>query len=182
VVDIPETVRRKALAVGAAQWLTALPALVSCLERDWSISVGRAYEDATEAFVAEAVVEGVAPAVLKLLVPRDGDAASNEITVLRLTDGAGCVRLLRHDAARGALLLERLGASPYELALPKFRRHEILCSVATGGGGRLLIAHFRPAPTRAAGSPCSLHRPGRTSVVLARSGRSTMRSRVSLDG
>jgi hypothetical protein len=93
VVDIPETVRRKALAVGAAQWLTALPALVSSLERDWSISVGRAYEDATEAFVAEAVVEGVAPAVLKLLVPRDGDAASNEITVLRLTDGAGCVPL-----------------------------------------------------------------------------------------
>jgi streptomycin 6-kinase len=35
--------------------------------------------------------------------------------VLRLTDGDGCVRLLRYDAARGALLLERLGRSLVQL-------------------------------------------------------------------
>lgn len=51
--------------------------------------------------------------------------------MLRLADGVGCVRLLRHDEARGALLLERLGRSLHELALPIGRRHEILCSTAS---------------------------------------------------
>lgn len=138
MVDVPETVRRKALAVGASQWLDALPSVLADLERDWSISVGSTYEEATEAFVAEAVLDGGVPAVLKVLVPRDRDAASNEITVLRLTDGAGCARLLRHDAARGALLLERLGRPLRELALPIRRRHEILCAVAS--------RVWRPAP------------------------------------
>jgi streptomycin 6-kinase len=68
--------------------------------------------------------------VLKLHVPRVGADPLHEVTVLRLTAGEGCVRLLRYDTARGALLLERLGRSLYQLALPMVRRHEILCSVA----------------------------------------------------
>ena len=68
--------------------------------------------------------------MLKLLVPRSSDAAGNEITVLRLTDGEGCARLLRDDAVRGALLLERLGRPLYKLGVPLRRRHEILCSTA----------------------------------------------------
>jgi streptomycin 6-kinase len=76
--------------------------------------------------------------VLKLLVPRSGDAAENEIKALRRADGEGCARLLRGDAVRGALLLERLGRSLYELKLPIRRRHEILCSTAT--------RVWRPAP------------------------------------
>ena len=75
MVAVPDTVRDKALVAGAAQWLDDLPSLVADLERDWSITIGRGYDDATEAFVAEAIVDGCAPAVLKLLVPRDGDAA-----------------------------------------------------------------------------------------------------------
>ena len=98
------------------------------MEHDWHIAVGDAYTDSTEAFVAGATCEDGTPAVLKLLVPRSGDAAENEITVLRLTRGEGCVRLLRDDPARGALLLERLGRSLYELGLPIGRRHEVLCS------------------------------------------------------
>ena len=131
VVDgVPEVVRNKAVACGATQWLDELPALVASLEREWSIAVGRSYDDATEAFVAEATLADGTPAVLKLLVPRAGDAARNEITVLRLANGEGCVRLLRDDEARGALLLERLGRSLRELALPIGQRHEILCSTA----------------------------------------------------
>ena len=53
------------------------------------------------------------------------------------------MRLLRADPARGALLLERLGRSLHELALPLRRRHEILCRTAA----RI----WRPAP--AAGLP-----------------------------
>jgi streptomycin 6-kinase len=131
MATVSNLVRNKALAVGAAWWLDDLPSLVAGLERDWSITVGRSYKDGTEAFVAEAFVEGSAPAVLKLLVPCRGNAASNEITVLRLADGVGCVRSLRHDQARSALLLERLGRSLHELAFPIPRQHEILCSTAS---------------------------------------------------
>jgi streptomycin 6-kinase len=130
VMGVPTVVCNKALAVGAEQWLDELPALVASLEREWSITVGRPFDDATEAFVAEAALEGGGRAVLKLLVPRAGDAAGNEIAVLRITNGEGCVRLLRDDAARGALLLERLGRPLHELALPIAQRHEILCSTA----------------------------------------------------
>jgi streptomycin 6-kinase len=136
--DVPDVVRQKAFAVGADAWLDDLPLLVASLEQEWGLAVGDAYNDSTEAFVAEATYEDGTPAVLKLLVPRSGEAAENEITVLRLTAGEGCVRLLREDAARGALLLERLGRSLYQLALPIRRRHEILCSTAT----RI----WRPAP------------------------------------
>ena len=131
-------VRQKALAVGAGSWLDDLPLLVASLEREWGIAVGDAYRDSTEAFVAQATCANGMEAVLKLIVPRDGDAAENEIAVLRLTDGEGCVRLLRDDPVRGALLLERLGRSLYELALPIRRRHEILCSTAA--------RVWRPAP------------------------------------
>jgi streptomycin 6-kinase len=138
VKGVSAVVRHKAVAAGATHWLDELPTLVSSLEREWSLGVGRPYHDGTEAFVAEATLDDGTRAVLKLLVPRAGDAARNEITVLQLTNGEGCARLLRHDAARGALLLERLGRSLQELGLPVGRRHEILCSTAA----RI----WRPAP------------------------------------
>jgi streptomycin 6-kinase len=117
VADVPAVVRNKALTAGAAQWLEDLPDLVAQLEREWSITVGRPYDGATEAFVAQAVMDDGTPAVLKLIVPRPGEAARAEITALRLVNGQGCVRLLRADAAGGALLLERLGRSLHQLAL-----------------------------------------------------------------
>ena len=51
--------------------------------------------------MAEAETADGAPAVLKLVVPRDGDAAAHEIAALRLCAGEGCVALLRHDVGRG---------------------------------------------------------------------------------
>ena len=131
-------VRNKACAAGAEWWIEALPELIAALEQEWSINVGRPYADATEAFVAEATLDSGAPAVLKLVVPRDGDAARNEAVALRLASGVGCVELLREDVDRGALLLERLGRSLHELGLAIGRRHEILCDTAA----RL----WRPAP------------------------------------
>ena len=115
-----------------------LPSLVAELEEEWAISVGPSFGDATEAFVASAVCDDGTPVVLKLMVLRAGNAAANEITVLRLADGDGCARLLRSDASRGALLLEALGPSLNDLALPIRRRLEILCDAA-----RLV---WRPAP------------------------------------
>lgn len=138
VLDVPAVVQEKALAVGAGSWLDELPRLVRSLEAQWRISVGRAYPGATEAFVAEAMLDDGTPAVLKLLVPRAADAAAHEATVLRLAGGEGCPRLIRDDVLRGALLVERLGRVLSELDVPVRRRHEILVSGAT----RI----WRPAP------------------------------------
>jgi streptomycin 6-kinase len=128
--DIPDVVRAKALAVGARSWVDELPVLVAAIEAEWGISVDRSYRDSTEAFVAEATTADGRPAVLKLIVPRDRDAAAHEATVLRIAGGEGCPQLLREDVSRGALLLERLGRPLHELALPTERRHEILVSAA----------------------------------------------------
>ncbi len=162
--------RNKALAVGAADWIDGLPELVAGLEREWRITVGRRYDDSTEAFVAQASLEDGMPAVLKLMIPRPGDHAAHEITVLRLVNGDGCVRLLRSDPDRGALLLERLGRSLDQLGLPIGRRHEILaatarrvwrpaaeCDLPTGAEkGRWLI-DFITATWTELGHPCSAH-------------------------
>jgi streptomycin 6-kinase len=127
---VPPVVRNKAKAVGAERWLADLPALVSDLEEEWSITVGRAYPDATEAFVAEAALADGTPAVLKLIMPRGDDVARHEATVLRVAGGEGCVRLLGDDVERGALLLERLGPALSQLNFPMAERHRILCATA----------------------------------------------------
>jgi streptomycin 6-kinase len=137
-VTVPQVVRAKAVAHGAEDWLDGLPALVADLAREWSCTVGRTYPDATEAYVADVTLDDGTPAVLKLMIPRAGGHAVHEITVLRLADGDGCVRLLRHDEDRGALLLERLGPSMYELGVPYRRRLEILADLAR--------RVWRPAP------------------------------------
>ena len=138
MLEVPGVVREKALAVGAAAWLETLPELVRELEAEWQIAVGKAFPDSTEAFVAEATGVDGTRAVLKLIVPRYAGAAAHEAAVLRLAAGEGCPRLLREDVARGAVLLERLGRSLYELQLPVQDRHAILVSAA----GRI----WRPAP------------------------------------
>src|SRR4051794_41939556 len=117
MVDVPDVVREKARAVEADGWVDELPRLVASLETEWQIGVGRAYRDSTEAYVAEATLADGTPAVLKLLVPRDGDAAAHEATVLRIAAGEGCPRLLGDDVERGALLLERLGRPVPQLRL-----------------------------------------------------------------
>jgi hypothetical protein len=52
--DVPEPVRAKAIAAGATRWLADLPALVDGLVREWSLTLGPAYADATEAYVVQA--------------------------------------------------------------------------------------------------------------------------------
>ena len=168
MVEIPPVVREKALAVGARAWIDALPALIRTLESDWGITVGRPYCDSTEAFVAEATSSDGSPAVLKLIVPRDGDAAAREATALRLAAGEGCPLLLREDVARGALLLERLGRALYELQLPVRRRHEILvtaaarvwrpapdCGLPTGAAKARWLAEFITRMWEELDRPCS---------------------------
>lgn len=171
-LSVPEIVCNKARALGADWWVRELPRLVASLEREWSITVGRPYNDATEAYVAQATLADATSAVLKLAVPRDLDgtwaAARHEITVLRLTGGQGCARLLRADEDRGALLTERLGRSLRELGLPVGQRHEILCAAAariwrhapgcglpTGAQKARWLSDFITATWEDLGRPCT---------------------------
>jgi streptomycin 6-kinase len=119
-------------------WLDELPQLLATIEEWWSITVGRAYTDSTEAYVCEATRVDSTPCVLKMMIPRDRDDALNEIKVLEILSGEGCVAMLRHDATIGAMLLERLGPSLHSLGLPITRRHEILCDCVS--------QVWRPAP------------------------------------
>ncbi|WP_433044420.1 aminoglycoside phosphotransferase family protein [Dactylosporangium sp. CS-033363] len=164
---IPDVVRRKALAAGAHDWLASLPGLLAGLERDWGLTLGRVYEDGTEAFVVAADLEDGTEAVLKLLVPRRGDHARHEATVLRLADGDGCARLLREDGSRSALLLERLGVSLSALDVPLPRRLELLTDLAariwrpapdaglpTGRWKAAWLAGFIAAAWERTGRPC----------------------------
>jgi streptomycin 6-kinase len=138
VIEIPKVVRDKAVADGAEDWIARLDSLVTQLCARWNVTVGPAYEDATEAYVAPAVREDGTPCVLKVHISRDGGHARDEITTLKLVNGEGCARLVDHDAALGALLVERLGRSLRHLDLPIGRRHEILCDVVQ--------RVWRPAP------------------------------------
>jgi streptomycin 6-kinase len=165
--SVPELVRNRALAAGAGDWLAELPALVEGIEREWSIRCGRILTGGSEALVAEATLEDGSPAVLKVLMPRNDDTARTEITALQLADGDGCVRLLRADIDRGAMLLERLGPALADLDLRPARRREILCATAqrlwrpahdsglpTGAEkGRWLVA-FITSEWEALGRPC----------------------------
>lgn len=138
MIELPQVVRNKAIAVGAQDWIVGLDGVVADLAARWHIEVGRAYEDATEAFVAAARRDDGEECVLKVHIARDGGHALAEITTLALAGGVGCVRMMEHDAAHGALLVERLGPSLRQLGLPLERRHEILCDAAR--------RVWRPAP------------------------------------
>jgi streptomycin 6-kinase len=170
VISVPEILRTNAIVAGAEHWLADLPALVRHIEQQWDISVGRPLAGGTEAYVTEATTtEGLA-VVLKLPLPRNREAAGNEITALRVAGGQGCVTLLRDDPDLGALLLERLGLSLFELGMPIGRRHEILCDTAarvwrpaqdcglpTGAERARTLATFITETWEKVGRPCSEH-------------------------
>lgn len=126
VLRISDVVRAKARLAGAEDWLERLPGLVGELEQRWRLTVGEPYEGATEAWVAPASDS----TVLKLMIPRAGDHARNEITALRLGGGTGLARLIESDVDNGALLLERLGEPLSESGEPLARRLEIFTGLA----------------------------------------------------
>jgi streptomycin 6-kinase len=143
--ELPDVIRTKAVVADSAWWLDEVDDLVASLEREWSVEVGDLLSGGTEALVAEARCDDGSAAVIKLLVPRGGghelagglSPGASEIAALRLA-GGGCVQLLRADAEREALLLERLGPSLSTLDMPTRERHSVLARVAQ--------AVWRPAP------------------------------------
>ncbi len=122
--------RARARDAGASAWLENLPRLVASLAAAWGLRLGVPFRDSTEAYVVEARRDDGAEAVLKILIPRPGDAAAHEIAFLREAGGGACCRVLEHDESRGALLVERLGPAMSDLDLPLPDRLEILTGLA----------------------------------------------------
>jgi streptomycin 6-kinase len=98
--------RRKLSARGAAGacWLHSLGELIQALERDWELTVGAAIQGGSESYIATAQTHQGASVILKLGMPDDGSFV-HEIRTL-VAAGRGYVRVLRHDQARGAMLME----------------------------------------------------------------------------
>lgn len=106
--------------------------LTAALESDWGITVGGPVAGGTSSYVSSATTADGTAAVLKLVMPTDvnaPDAFINEIRTLLAADGRGCVRVLTHDAARGAVLLERLGRQLVEVGLPVRAQLRAICTV-----------------------------------------------------
>ena len=95
------------------------------LQAAWGITVGEQLHGATESHVFGATANDGTPAVLKLADPED---LGREVRVLERADGRGCVRVLAHDAARGAVLLERLGRQLHESGLGVRDEIDVICN------------------------------------------------------
>ncbi len=127
-VVVPNAVRQKAVARGAegTRWLRGLGGVIEQLENDWDVVVGSTLHGGSESYVAAATTGDGADAIVKIAIP--GNDLAGEATTLRLAKGHGYARLLEHDAARQAMLQERLGASLAELGLPSIRQIQIICA------------------------------------------------------
>lgn len=167
--ELPEAVLLKTRHAGAAgvRWRENLPDMVAQLAARWSLTVGRVLTGGSESLILAVVLPDGTDAVIKLGLPPDCDC-SREAHVLRISAGAGYVRLIDHDAAANALLLERLGDSLASSRLPVHQQLEILChhiksawqpmasaeGLMTGGEKAAWLADFISAAWRDLNSPC----------------------------
>jgi streptomycin 6-kinase len=88
-----------------AEWLAGLPALTESCLANWGLTVDGPLLHGGCALVVP-VRRGAEPAMLKVTWPHE--EAEHEALALSMWDGDGAVRLLAHDPAAWALLLERL--------------------------------------------------------------------------
>jgi streptomycin 6-kinase len=109
-LEIPEALRAMRGEAERA-WLATLPeAVAACAER-WSLRLGAAFARSQVSLALAAERADGTPVVLKVQYPHR--ECAHEAEALRVWDGDGAVRLLAHDPARHALLLERcLPGSP----------------------------------------------------------------------
>ncbi len=124
----PVLARNVVLAWGAdgQRWLDRLPGLIADVARDWDLELGQPYDLSFNWVVPVRCSDGGA-AVLKLGPPEPGHLAA-EATALARYDGHGAVRLLAHDHARGALLLER--AVPGTMARAMVPERDLVATAA----------------------------------------------------
>jgi streptomycin 6-kinase len=168
-LHIPDRVRRKALAAGEAgsAWLAGLHDLVGDLATEWHLSIDQTLPGGTESLVMNARTAEGRNAVLKISIP-GLDPTAGELCTLLAAAGRGYANIFRHDAARGALLLERLGCQLSELGLPVSAQIEAICFTlseawmplpegarfTTGAEKARNLADFIQTAWRDLGEPC----------------------------
>ncbi|AGC43813.1 streptomycin 6-kinase [Myxococcus stipitatus DSM 14675] len=128
-LQIPTRVQRTASSLGpeGEAWLAGLPERVARLEARWAITVGEVLEGGSAAFVARARRTPGEEVVLKVALPDPRLPA--QARVLELARGQGYARLLQVDLAEHSLLLEALGPTLEQLALPVERQLDLLCEL-----------------------------------------------------
>jgi streptomycin 6-kinase len=106
-VDTAGLLRNATAAWGEAgrAFVDALPRTAAAVAHDWGLTLEDPYPSSFHWVCRARTADGTV-AVLKLGPPRLADVAT-EIASLRHYGGVGAVRLLAHDLARGALLLEQ---------------------------------------------------------------------------
>jgi streptomycin 6-kinase len=143
-VDVPALVRQRALANGESgrRWLDELPDRVAALADRWSLQLGEPFAGGSASYVVAATDQWQRSRVLKVWMPFEAEAVASfarSVPVHELADGQGCTRLLDHDDAGPAMLLERLGPNLDELGLPL---PQILDTIAA-----TLLTFWRPVAT-----------------------------------
>ncbi|MBX6748154.1 MAG: phosphotransferase [Micromonosporaceae bacterium] len=126
---IPPVLARNVVAAWGAdgrRFLDDLPALLDSVTQDWGLTVV-APLPMTYHWVGRVRQAGGGEAVLKLGPPQAVEVGS-EAAALRHFAGAGAVRLLAADLARGALLLEL--ATPGESARPLVPAKDLIATAA----------------------------------------------------
>jgi streptomycin 6-kinase len=88
-----------------AEWRARVPELVTVCCKVWRLRPGLPYEPGAAGYAVRVEREDGTPAVLKLIHPHR--ETEHEADALTFWDGAGAVRLLERDDAKGAMLLER---------------------------------------------------------------------------
>jgi streptomycin 6-kinase len=136
---VPDLVRRRAVSEGepGLAWLASLDDTLASLEQDWNVLIGPANPGGSAAFVGEATRPDGEVLIIKVSTPAT-DAGRNEAEILRMADGEGYVQLVRHDAPRRAMLLEKLGDRLDTLGLPYQQQIDIMCAT--------LLQAWRPVP------------------------------------
>lgn len=103
-MEFPDNLKHLEQQETGAAWLAALPKLIAEIAEQWELRMGPPCPGASVSYVAEAERDD-GPMILKLQWPHR--EAVDEAEALKIWDGNGAVRLLAHDRARHALLLER---------------------------------------------------------------------------
>lgn len=116
--SVAPIVAAKARAAGPAgeRWLRDLPETVALLEAAWDVQTKARLDGGTASFVVTAATAAGEDVVLKIAVP--GVGLEREVWTLAAAQGSGYVKLLAHDSAHNAVLLERLGSSLDRSGLP----------------------------------------------------------------
>jgi streptomycin 6-kinase len=129
MLPVQGLVRQRLTHLGSRgeQWLAELPDLIAHLEREWAITVGRPLAGGSASYVVRARTAQGQDAVLKIAIP--GLHFAHRVEVIARAEGRGYVRLRAYDVSRRAMLLEALGPSLAQLALPPERTIAILCEM-----------------------------------------------------